>query len=65
MYCVHTYIAYVAHDPCEISGANTQLVPIPRMAIFVAFATILSNVQYCDGEQGNSVFGRVEDGMHQ
>ena len=31
MYCVHTYLAYVAQDPCEISGANTQLVQIPRM----------------------------------
>jgi len=57
MYCVHTYLAYVAQDPCEISEVNTQLVQIPRMVIFVAFAVVLSNIQYCDGEQGNSVFG--------
>jgi len=49
MYCVHTYLAYVAQDPCEILGANTRLVQKLRRAIIVAFAVVLSNIQYSDG----------------
>lgn len=37
---------------------------MPRMVIIVAFAVVLRNIQYCDGEQGNSVFSSVEDGVH-